>query len=105
MKVYIAGPITGMEDYMSRFQKAEERLRKEGFIPYNPASVSAMLPEETTYEEYMDIALTLLDMCEAIFLLQGWEKSLGANREYGYALAKDMVILRQEKKSEAVINI
>ena len=30
-------------------------------------------------------------------MLNGWQESRGANREYGYALGKQMAILRQPK--------
>lgn len=96
MKIYISGPITGTDDYMQRFAKATEKLVNEGFIPINPAAVNSMLPKETTYEEYMSMSLTMLDMCKGIYMLEGWEDSKGANREYGYALAKDMVMRFQE---------
>ena len=96
MKVYISGPVTGTDDYVERFQKAEDELYGQGFIPVNPAAVNAMLPEETAYEEYMKVSLVLLDMCDAIYLLEGWQDSRGANREYGYALAKDYIILRAD---------
>lgn len=52
-----------------------------------------MLPQETTYEEYMKISMCMLDMCNYIYMLKGWEKSCGANREYGYALASDKTIM------------
>ena len=41
----------------------------------------------------MKVSFCLLDMCEAIYMINGWEKSYGANREYGYALAKDKVVM------------
>ena len=58
----------------------------------------------------MKVSLVLLDMCDAIYLLEGWQDSRGANREYGYALAKDYIILRadphpKERKYESVIEI
>lgn len=34
-------------------------------------------------------------MCDQIYMLKGWEKSCGANQEYGYALACDMIIERE----------
>ena len=93
MKIYISGAITGTDDYMERFAKAEKELTEQGYSVVNPAKVNAQLPEDTTYEEYMKMCFCMLDMCEAIYMLKGLEKSCGANREYGYALAKDMIIM------------
>lgn len=44
----------------------------------------------------MEIDLCLLELCDAICMLKGWQESKGANREYGYALAKDITIIREE---------
>ena len=93
MKVYISGAITGTDDYMERFAKAEKELTGQGYSVVNPAKVNAQLPEDTSYEEYMKMCFCMLDMCENICMLKGFEKSCGANRELGYALAKDMIIM------------
>ena len=93
MRVYISGPITGTKDYMKRFAEEEERLKKKGYSVINPAKVNAQLPEDTTYEEYMAMSLIMLDMCDAIYMMDGWKNSRGANREYGYALAKNKRIV------------
>lgn len=92
-KVYISGQITGTDDYMERFAKAEKELTEKGYSAINPAKVNAQLPEDTTYEEYMKMCFCMLDMCDSIYMMQGWKKSYGANREYGYALAKGMIIM------------
>lgn len=47
----------------------------------NPAKVNAQLPEDTDYEDYMKMSFCMLDMCDAIYMLLGWNKSCGANRE------------------------
>ena len=93
MKVYISGAITGTDDYMERFAKAEKELTEQGYSVVNPAKVNAQLPEDTTYEQYMKMSFCMLDMCDSIYMLKGWKKSCGANREYVYALASDMIII------------
>ena len=95
MKIYISDSITGTTDYMERFAKAEKELTAKGYSVVNPAKVNAQLPEDTTYEEYMKMCFCMLDICEAIFMIQGWSKSFGANRELGYAMAKDMIIMHE----------
>ena len=93
MKIYISGPITGTDDYMERFAKAEKELTEQGYSVVNPAKVNAQLPEDTTYEEYMKMCFCMLDLCDSIYMLNGWSKSCGANREYGYAMANDKTII------------
>lgn len=93
IRIYISGAITGTDDYMERFKAAEDMLKADGYMVYNPAHANSFMPEGTTYEEYMKVSFLLLDMADTIYMLKGWEKSCGANREYGYALAKDKAIL------------
>ena len=92
MKIYIAGPITGTDDYMLRFAVAEKRLQQEGLVVINPAKVSAGMPEETGHAEYMKLAICLLDMCEGIYMLKGFEESKGALQEFKHAAETGKVI-------------
>lgn len=85
MKIYISGPITGTDDYMERFQKAEDELAANGHMVYNPAHANSFMPEGTTYDEYMEISFCLLGMADAIYMMDGWEKSKGANMELARA--------------------
>lgn len=96
MKIYISGPITGTDDYMNRFCAAEEKAKKIGYEVVNPAKVNAMLPESTEYEDYMTMSMVMLDMCDAICMMHGWEESKGAMREYNHAKNKEIAILSEE---------
>ena len=43
----------------------------------------------------MRLDFMLLDLADSIYILKGWEKSCGANREYGYAIAKGKTVMRE----------
>lgn len=94
MKLYIAGPISGTEDYVERFDSAAKRLKRNGFEVENPTD-GEIGGAACTYEMLMLIGLGRLASCDGIYLLNGWEKSLGANREYGFALARGMLVMKE----------
>ena len=95
MKIYISGAITNNPNYKEDFERAEDYLQREypSADIINPALVNSFLPKSTTYEEYMEMCFCMLDMCDSIYMLNNWDKSCGANRELGYAMAKDMIIM------------
>lgn len=92
MKVYISGPVTGTHDYMERFARAERSLQEEGCTAVNPAKVCAQLPADTTHGEYMRICIPMLDMCEAVLMLEGWQESRGCSQEFEYAYGHGITI-------------
>lgn len=92
MKVYISGPITGTTDYMERFAQMERRLTRSGYTVVNPAKVNANLPADTTHAEYMEMSFTMLDMCDAILMMNGWQQSRGAGMEFDRAVRNRMTI-------------
>ena len=94
-KVYISGPITGTKDYMSRFSTAHLSLARQGYSVVNPAMVNAMLPEDTTHKEYMDMSFVMLDMCDTIYMLDNWEQSKGACMEFERAVNNGLNIIYQ----------
>ena len=98
IRVYISGPITGTKNYAIRFAEAEARLEKMGFSVFNPARVNAELPENLEHEEYMEMSMAMLGMCDGIYMLNGWRDSRGACREYGYAMGKGLKIWREPEE-------
>lgn len=97
-KIYISGKISGTDDYMQRFAEAENAVKKlfpEASV-INPAKVTAALPEDTTYEQYMAMSFTMLDMCDTIYMMYGWEQSDGARLENSQARKLGLNILHQK---------
>ena len=85
-RIYISGAISGVENYKEIFKDAENYLEEKGYSVINPANVEHVL-KDGRYEEYMQVDMFLLKMCDSIYMLKGWNKSCGANRELGYAIA------------------
>lgn len=92
--IYISGKITGTDDYIKRFEVAENRLIKaNGIFVINPAAINERLPKCCEYSDYMKVSLCLLSLCDTIYMLKGWETSAGARLEHDYAVANDYIII------------
>ena len=89
-KIYIAGGITGVPDYKEHFAKAEEYLISRGAIPMNPARMS----EGFEWKDYLHICLTMIDVCEAVFLLK-WVlfEAIGHHLKQEHALKRQTLWL------------
>lgn len=95
MKIYISGSISNNPNYKEDFERAEDYIfnNMPNAEVINPALVNGFLPKSTTHEEYMRMSFCMLDMADAILMISNWKTSCGASQEYGYALAKDKIIL------------
>ncbi len=92
-RLYISGPITGTLNYKKIFQGAKDALLAKGYDVVNPAELTEVIGGSFTYDEIMSIDLDLLNRCDALVQLPGWERSRGANIEYGYAMGAGKPIL------------
>lgn len=90
MIVYIAGPITGHLYYRERFKKAEDTLMEMGHIVINPSYLPSGL------KDYMIICKAMIEQSDAIFLLTGWNDSVGATEEFEYAKSLEKKIFFEE---------
>jgi len=94
--IYLAGPITGVEDYKERFAKKEARFlntpEDEPQIVLNPARLLEGLEDE----DCMAICLKLVEMANVVVLLEGWEKSPGAIIEALYAWRQGIPVIEDK---------
>lgn len=94
--VFIAGPMTGYHNFNRDEFNAEARILEErGFAVLNPAT----LPDGLLHEQYLQITLAMLAQADAVFLLNGWEKSTGATREFDRADELGLLFLYQDWES------
>lgn len=89
LKIYIAGPISGVANYKENFRRAEEFLNSLGFEAVNPA----VLPDDVDYRYAINEGLKKLMDCDAIYILRGASTSKGTIIEWDYARAVGMLII------------
>lgn len=95
-RVYIAGPITGLERQavIDRFALAERQLTLLGFRAVNPARhLNHFDSHGDHWSFWMRRCIAELMTCSAIFLLDGWEASRGARLEHKIARELGLAVL------------
>ena len=89
MRVFISGPMTGLPDYnLPAFAGAKKQLDALGFVAVNPGEPGVIDGYE--WSEYMRDGIHLLVDCDGVALLDGWERSTGAQLEVRIAHALGM---------------
>jgi len=99
-KIYIAGPMSGLKNFnFPAFNVKAAQLRAIGWDVLNPAEMDleAGIDPNLDYTplDYMRAArrdLYALDQADAIYFLEGWEESKGANWEWAHAKNKGLEI-------------
>lgn len=80
MKLYISGPMSGIEGHnFPAFNAAAAKVRALGYDVVNPVDIN---PDATlSWKQCLRKDLRELCDCDGIVLLPGWERSEGANLE------------------------
>ena len=89
MKIYIAGPMTGLPEFnYPAFDEAEAVLRAAGHEVLNPTSIEQHndTGETQPWEWYMRHALRMVTEAQGIAMLPKWWFSRGATLEHDVAV-------------------
>lgn len=96
MKIYILGPISGRneDEAMRAFFDAEMKLREQGHEVINPTDISQW---GLSWDDYMVISEIVLRRggIEAVYVLEGYEKSKGTLIEIGWAKTLKIPVIYQ----------
>lgn len=79
--VYLAGKITGDDNYKEKFNKYAEKLERFGLQVINPAHN----PQGLRPDQYMRICFQMLDCADYVIFLPDYQDSPGAKLEEAYA--------------------
>ena len=52
-----------------------------------------------SHEDYLHICYSIIDVCDAVFMLKDWRQSEGAKLERLYATTKGKVILYEDEST------
>jgi nucleoside 2-deoxyribosyltransferase len=112
MKLYLAGPMRGYPEYnFPAFHKAAAELRAVGYTVWSPAErdesegFNPKTDASQPLKYYMKYDLPAVLESDAIALLEGWERSTGANLEVHVARAVGMPVYLVEQLLENPIRI
>jgi hypothetical protein len=95
VKLYVAGPMTGMPDFnYPAFDAAAAHLAALGHEPLNPVDSEEFndTGAPQAWDWYMRHALRMVLAADGIALLDGWERSRGAQLECYVATALGLTV-------------
>lgn len=95
-KIYISGKVSGELPYRitAAFGYASSTLRTAGCKVINPLVINGSLANQGfTYDDLMHMCYAAIDICDAVYMLENWKDSKGAQleREYAIAAGKEML--------------
>lgn len=100
MKIYISGPITGVDGHREAFRAAAEKLTGMGHIALNPD----VLPEGLEPGDYMAIDMAMLAIADSVYMLPGFYQSGGSTIELALArYANKQIFYAESERDELAL--
>ena len=97
MKIYIAGKITGNDrkETVLKFEAAAKKLIESGHEVFIPC----VLPDypDVSHNDYLHICFAIIDIVDAVYMLEDWQESIGARRELQHAFDIQKAILYENE--------
>lgn len=88
MKVYIAGPMTGLPGLNhAAFDEAATMFRKHGNDVFSPAEYGRTVDTDFRSRHAFVVYAGYICNADKIYMLKGWEISVGARAEHALAAA------------------
>lgn len=99
-RIYVAGPMRGFPEFnYPKFNGFASELAAAGWDVVNPVCVGESIADAEAIndtpallEAVLAAEILALKTCEAVYLLNGWEKSDGARKEVAAAIAHGLEI-------------
>lgn len=97
--IYLSGKLDTTKEAYDAFADAEEFIRSnrifDGDRVVNLTRINEVLPALSSYQ-YRSISYQFINICDAIFMVDGWKESKTAQLELAYAKSLGKKILYQD---------
>ncbi len=89
-RIFVSGKISEDCNYIAKFERKQDELRKQGYLVFNPATIINPFME---YDEQMKQCFELIDLSDRVYFLSDYRTSKGSMMEYNYAKSKNKVMV------------
>ena len=105
IKIYLAGQMAGLPElnYPAFYEMAEKLHKKFGWEIINPAAYKYDDDDKYTYHKVLYRDFLLIDECDGIYLMKGWENSSGASCELALARLMGLEIMFQDPQDASAM--
>lgn len=92
MLIYVSGNVN-TNNWEEKTRKAENFLKLNDLYVINPMNIDIIRENRLQDNQVMKIEYALIDICDGIYMLKGWQKSKKACAELTYAKSLDKKII------------